>query len=49
MRAAYDSAAFSDFMAGRGFAKTWMDSAEAREFKSEDTAICDIQKAAGLN
>lgn len=50
VRAAYDSAAFSDFMAGRGFAKTWMDSAEAREFhKSEDTAICDIQKAAGLN
>jgi tripartite-type tricarboxylate transporter receptor subunit TctC len=49
VRAAYDSKEFTDFMDGRGFAKTWMDSGEARAFhKSEDSAICGVMKAAGL-
>jgi len=49
VKAAYDSKEFTEFMEGRGFAKTWMDAEEAREFhKSEDTAICAVMKAAGL-
>ena len=49
VRAAYDSKEFTDFMNGRGFSKTWLGSDEARNFhKSEDTAICEVMKAAGL-
>ncbi|MBP5858596.1 tripartite tricarboxylate transporter substrate binding protein [Marivibrio halodurans] len=49
VRAAYDSETFTDFMNERGFSKTWMGPEEARAFHaSEDTAICEVMKAAGL-
>jgi tripartite-type tricarboxylate transporter receptor subunit TctC len=49
VRAAFDSEMFTDFMNERGFAKTWMDPEEARAFHaSEDQAICEVMKAAGM-
>jgi len=49
VRTAFDSAVFTEFMDGRGFAKTWMDPEEARAFHaSEDTAICEVMEAAGM-
>lgn len=49
VRKAFDSKEFTDFMNGRGFSKTWMGPAEAREFhKSEDKAICEVMNAVGM-
>ena len=49
VRAAFDSDLFTEFMDGRGFAMTWMDPADARAFhEAEDTAICEVMKAAGM-
>lgn len=48
VKAAYDSAAFSKFMTDGGFTKVWLGAEEARAFHaSEDTAICEVMKAAG--
>ncbi len=49
VRTAFDSDAFTEFMDNRGFAKTWMGPEEARAFHaSEDSAICEVMKAAGM-
>ena len=49
VRTAFDSEMFTSFMNERGFAMTWMDPEEARAFhESEDTAICEVMKAAGM-
>lgn len=49
VRDAYDGEAFTAFMNERGFAKTWMGPVEAAAYhKAEDSAICDVMKAAGL-
>ena len=49
VEAAFKSEAFTEFMTERGFAMTWMDGAEAEAFHaSEDQAICEVMKAAGM-
>ncbi len=49
VRAAFDSQPFTDFMNERGFALTWMGSEDAKAFHaSEDSAICEVMKAAGM-
>ena len=49
VKKAFESKEFTDFMNSRGFTKTWMDSAQAREFhKSQDKAIGDTMKAVGM-
>lgn len=49
VQAAFQSEAFTEFMSERGFAMTWMDGAKAEAFHtSEDQAICEVMKAAGM-
>lgn len=49
VRTAFESAPFTEFMNERGFALTWMGSEEAKAFHaSEDAAICEVMKAAGM-
>lgn len=49
VRTAFESEGFSSFMKDRGFALTWMDSDDAKAFHaSEDKAICEVMKAAGM-
>jgi tripartite-type tricarboxylate transporter receptor subunit TctC len=49
VRAAYEGEAFQSFMNERGFTLTWMDAEEAKAFHaSEDEAICEVMKAAGM-
>ena len=49
VRDAFESDSFTAFMKDRGFAMTWMGSDEAKAFHaSEDQAICEVMKAAGM-
>ncbi len=49
VQTAFQSEAFTAFMNERGFAMTWMDGEEAAAFHaSEDHAICEVMKAAGM-
>lgn len=49
VKAAFESESFTEFMNGRGFALTWMGSDDAKAFHaSEDKAICEVMKAAGM-
>jgi tripartite-type tricarboxylate transporter receptor subunit TctC len=49
VRKAYDSKEFNEFMNGRGFSKTWLGAADAREFhKTQDKSIGEIMKAVGM-
>lgn len=49
VKQAFESDEFTAFMEKRGFKKVWKDAEDARKFhKSEDKAICDVMKAAGM-
>ena len=49
VRTAFESEPFTSFMNERSFSLTWMGPEEAKAFHaSEDTAICEVMKAAGM-